>query len=172
MARIGWIDLLAYYRTLADNGEPPMRGRFDPVVGVPRAVALLTLYGVESAGFRIRIVGSEVGRWTEGPRVGRMLPGHLLDEVALDLPIRDAIRDALRRTASGRSPVLTHYLAQYDEPVRWTSLYLPLADGLGCVSAVVVGTFHEIGEPVGILRSFRADTDADALAADRIKAPH
>ncbi|WP_420242841.1 hypothetical protein [Roseiterribacter gracilis] len=167
MARIGWTDLLAYYRSLAGEGALPMRDRFDPVVGVPRAVAHLTLYGVEPAGFRVRLVGSEVARRGGGPQVG-----YMLDEIELASPILDAVRDALRRTIAGRKPVLVHYLAQYEEPVRWTSVYLPLIDASGAVCSIVAGTFHEIGEPMGNLRSFRADIDGDAFTAAGMSPPH
>jgi hypothetical protein len=160
LARIGWADLLAYYRSLGGDGGLPSRGQFDPVVGVPRAVAHLTLYGVEPGGFRVRLVGSDVARRGDGPQVGTML-----DEIALASPILDAVRDALKRTVAGRKPTLVHYLAKYDEPVRWTSVYLPLADDAGEVCAIVAGTFHELGEPMGILRSFRADIDDATLDA-------
>lgn len=157
MARIGWAELLAYWRSLHDSAAIPLRGRFDPVVGLPRVVAHLTLFGVEPVGFRVRLVGSELGRWSL--QVGRML-----DESTLDAPIRDAIQAALQRAVAGAAPVLEHYLAQYDEPVRWTTLYLPLSDAMGCVSAVVTGTFHELGRPSGALRVFHADRDDAACA--------
>jgi hypothetical protein len=157
--RVGWSDLLGYWRGLA-GGEPPARSRFDPVVGLPRAVAYLTLYAVESQGFRLRIVGSEAGRQIQGRVAGR-----LLDEVELAPPIRDAIRSALRQSIAHRQPVLMHHVAQYDEPVRWTTLYLPLTDACGEVGSVVAGSFEVAGEPAGLLRSFRADEDAASLRA-------
>jgi hypothetical protein len=158
LARIGWIDLLAYYRSLPREGDVPARDQFDPVVGVPRAVAHLTLYGVEPAGFRVRLVGTEVARRGGGPQLGQML-----DEIEVASPILHAVRDALRRTIDERRPVLVHYRAQYDELVRWTSLYLPLAEAGGAVCAVVGGTFHEIGEPIGAVRTFHAEIDDELL---------
>lgn len=157
MARIGWSELLAYWQSLRTGTAPPPRARFDPVVAAPRLVAHLTLYGVEPSDYRVRVVGSEVVPWIHAPQAGLLL----LAEATPSVLLREALAAALTRTVAMREPFLVRYLARYDEPVCWTSLYLPLVEG-DAVAAIVAGTFHERGTPAGALETLRADPDDGA----------
>lgn len=162
--RSDWPDLLGYWRCLAVGGDIPLRARFDPVIGVPRSVGNLTLFGVENGEFRCRILGSEVLRRLPDMQGGSLTGVRLSDAAGIPSDIRQSAGDRFRRVVDIRRPALIRCAATFSNLIRWNALLLPLREPDGPVSALVLGVYFADGElPEGMFQSYEAHEDAAAL---------
>jgi hypothetical protein len=135
---MSWRELLAYWRDHHDGTRAPSRGDLDPPLEVPALVPHLMLVENLAAGFRLRLVGTEVAR-----RAGKDLTGVVLQATSLEGQSIPEFIAFLKRVVSTAAPLLYSVGRNPESAFGGTGLLLPLPGRSGKVEMVLGGVFYD-----------------------------
>jgi hypothetical protein len=132
-----WKALYRYWLSKHVNGQPPSRADLDPVIEVPRLIANLMILDVGPAGYKYRVVGSEVVSRIGMDVTGRSIGASFSNTTALDI-----WRDALDGAVADRKPRLI-FSRIFDSPTaKNVVIVLPLVARAGTTEQILAGSFY------------------------------
>lgn len=135
-----WHDLFAYWRDHHVDGHPPSRDDIDPPLEIPDLLPNLMLVDVVQAGFRMRLVGSELVRRTRVDATGSLVEPDRIP--GPDIPRFSGL---LGKVAVHCEPVLYHVEHSVRGAYSADGILLPLVNRAGAVAMVLGGFFFEHG---------------------------
>jgi hypothetical protein len=125
-----WKALYRYWLSKHVNGQPPSRADLDPVIEVPRLIANLMILDVGPAGYKYRVVGSEVVSRIGMDVTGRSIGVSFSNTTALD----GAVADQEPRLIFSRI---------FDSPTaKNIVIVLPLVSRAGITEQILAGSFY------------------------------
>jgi hypothetical protein len=139
MSEPSWHDLLTTWRADRIGVRLPSRSDIDPPIEVPQLLPNLMLIDVLPAGFRLRLVGSELVRRAGADNTGELLDPDRVEGVGLPTFV-----GFLTTIMAVRDPILYRASPGERSKSRATGLLLPLCDRTGKVQMILGGLLYEI----------------------------
>jgi hypothetical protein len=134
---MSWRVLLGYWRDHHRDERPPSRKDLDPPLEIPRLLPNLMLLEPTDAGYRLRLVGSELARRAGSDNTGRVLKPDVMPDRGL--PTFLGFLDTVMATSQ---PLL---YGAYRDRQDWDAigLVLPLPGRNGEAGMILGGLFHD-----------------------------
>ena len=137
---MAWRKLYYYWLDHHVSGRPPSRADIDPPLEIPGLLPNLMLVGVEPAGFRTRLAGSELTC-----RAGIDRTGQIIDPARSSSGRGYEFVALLSKVVETRSPVLYRVGASDRNAIGAMVLLLPVVGANDTVEIVLGGIFYDPG---------------------------